>query len=335
MDKKYQIFISSTYLDMKDERQAAVESILDAGHIPAGMELFAASDKKQIEVIKGWIDRSDIFMLILGGRYGSVEPESGKSYIQLEYEYAVETKKPHFALYLTDGFIQKKAQGPLGLAAIEQDDTRKLKEFRALVKGKLCSEVDDLKDIRIQAPKAIRERAADGKLEGWVRASSVPDMSPLLVQLQALQHENAALKGAAGEAGEAKRAFTWAIEGNVPDENFQEQLRLEFSARRSSAGMRTIYETWTGTCLKIFLLLASKVIEEPLESTMQEYVNRVVKEQFSGTDIYRVAVLDRDYQNMKMKLVAFDLISLTKVDGELHWALTEMGKATMMKHHAG
>jgi len=41
-EKKYQIFVSSTYEDLKDERQAAVEAILLAGHIPAGMELFSS-----------------------------------------------------------------------------------------------------------------------------------------------------------------------------------------------------------------------------------------------------------------------------------------------------
>ena len=34
------------------ERQAVVEAILEAGHIPAGMELFSADNKKQFEVIK-------------------------------------------------------------------------------------------------------------------------------------------------------------------------------------------------------------------------------------------------------------------------------------------
>ena len=50
--KKYQVFISSTYLDLIDERQAAVEAILKAGHIPAGMELFTASNKSQWDIIK-------------------------------------------------------------------------------------------------------------------------------------------------------------------------------------------------------------------------------------------------------------------------------------------
>jgi hypothetical protein len=89
--KKLQVFVSSTYIDLKEERQAAVEAILTAGHIPAGMELFTAGDQSQMQVIKRWIDESDVFLLILGGRYGSIEPQSQKSYIHLEYEYAILT----------------------------------------------------------------------------------------------------------------------------------------------------------------------------------------------------------------------------------------------------
>ena len=47
MKKKLQVFISSTYEDMKEERQKAVEAILAAGHIPAGMELFASENAEQ------------------------------------------------------------------------------------------------------------------------------------------------------------------------------------------------------------------------------------------------------------------------------------------------
>jgi hypothetical protein len=82
--KRLQVFVSSTFIDLRDERQAAVEAILSAGHIPAGMELFAAGDESQMEVIKGWIDQSDVYLLILGGRYGSIEPKTGKSYVELE-----------------------------------------------------------------------------------------------------------------------------------------------------------------------------------------------------------------------------------------------------------
>jgi len=50
--KRLQVFVSSTFSDLRDERQAAVEAILVAGHIPAGMELFTSGDESQMEAIK-------------------------------------------------------------------------------------------------------------------------------------------------------------------------------------------------------------------------------------------------------------------------------------------
>ncbi|WP_375546918.1 DUF4062 domain-containing protein [Paenibacillus sp.] len=69
MKKKLQVFISSTYTDMLEERQAAVTAVLNAGHIPAGMELFKSGDQSQKDTLTRWIDESDAYMLILGGRY--------------------------------------------------------------------------------------------------------------------------------------------------------------------------------------------------------------------------------------------------------------------------
>lgn len=102
MKRRLQVFVSSTYVDLIPERQAAVSAILKAGHIPAGMELFTAGDQSQLATIKEWIDESDVYMLILGGRYGSVEPSCGISYIELEYDYAVQQSKPLFAVVITE-----------------------------------------------------------------------------------------------------------------------------------------------------------------------------------------------------------------------------------------
>ena len=77
--RRLQVFVSSTYLDLKHERQAAVTAILESGHIPAGMELFSAGSDEQIKVIQQWIDDSDIFLLIMGKRYGSVARRPGGS----------------------------------------------------------------------------------------------------------------------------------------------------------------------------------------------------------------------------------------------------------------
>ena len=57
MNKKLQVFVSSTYTDLIEERQSAVQAILDAGHIPAGMELFKSGNRSQLETIYKWINR--------------------------------------------------------------------------------------------------------------------------------------------------------------------------------------------------------------------------------------------------------------------------------------
>jgi|ERR1041385_546458 hypothetical protein len=106
---RLQVFVSSTFTDLREERQAAVEAILSAGHIPAGMELFAAGNESQMEAIRQWIDESDVFLLILGGRYGSIEPKSGKSYIHLEYEHALSKGKPLFACVIADEALKNSS----------------------------------------------------------------------------------------------------------------------------------------------------------------------------------------------------------------------------------
>lgn len=52
MNKKYQIFISSTYEDLKEERSKVVATILKANHFPIGMEMFSADNVEQWEQIK-------------------------------------------------------------------------------------------------------------------------------------------------------------------------------------------------------------------------------------------------------------------------------------------
>ena len=72
MEKKYQIFISSTYKDLIEARSKVRDAILSMMHFPVGMEMFNAADEEQWEIIQETIDSSDYYVLILGQRYGSV-----------------------------------------------------------------------------------------------------------------------------------------------------------------------------------------------------------------------------------------------------------------------
>ena len=58
MAVKYQVFVSSTYEDLKIERDVVIKAVLEMGHIPVGMEMFSAADDEQWKVIARHIDES-------------------------------------------------------------------------------------------------------------------------------------------------------------------------------------------------------------------------------------------------------------------------------------
>lgn len=192
--KRLQVFVSSTYSDLIKERQAAVEAILTAGHIPAGMELFTSGDQTQMEVINQWIDESDVYLLILGGRYGSIEPVTGKSYTQLEYEYAVSQGKPLFACVITDSALENRVREH-GRSVIETVEPQKLKEFHSLVLSKMVRFWEDSKDIKITIGETLAQFSRRDDLTGWVRASQEADMPALANEMVRLSNENAMLRG--------------------------------------------------------------------------------------------------------------------------------------------
>jgi hypothetical protein len=173
LERKIQVFISSTYIDLQDERQAAVQAILDAGHIPAGMELFKAGNDSQLDVIKRWICESDAYMLILGGRYGSIEPNSQKSYTHLEYEYALQLHKPIFAVVLSDSLLHKKASLNTSIEYFEMNNITQYKAFKKLVLSKMSRFINETKDIGIAVLSSLYDFLKNPKISGWVREVSV------------------------------------------------------------------------------------------------------------------------------------------------------------------
>lgn len=191
--KRLQVFVSSTYSDLLTERQAAVEAILTAGHIPAGMELFTAGDESQMDVIKQWIDESDVYLLILGGRYGSIEKTSGKSYVHLEYDYAVAKAKPLFSCVITDDAIESHVKMH-GTSSIETDNPGLLKQFRADVLTRMVRFWKDSKDIKIAISETLSHFARRDDLTGWVRPTEEANMPALADEIARLSKENAQLR---------------------------------------------------------------------------------------------------------------------------------------------
>lgn len=202
--RKLQVFISSTFIDLIEERQAAVAAILKSGHIPAGMELFTAGDKSQMRTIERWIDESDVYMLILGGRYGSVESISNLSYTELEYDYAVSTGKPLFAVVITDEAQNRKVKIG-GMQFVENSNPAALKLFRGKVLKNISSFFSEPKDIKLCVYESLSDLAANPNLKGWIAAAEVVDAKDLQEEVRRLREENAALQNVIQKSENASR----------------------------------------------------------------------------------------------------------------------------------
>lgn len=124
------VFISSTFVDLKEERKKVWDSLEKFDVTVKGMEQFGARTSNPLATCISEVEQSDIYVGIIGMRYGSDEPNSGKSYSQLEYEKAVEQNK-EILIYLIDE--ESSAVTP---NLIQFDKIQKLNNFKTILKDK-------------------------------------------------------------------------------------------------------------------------------------------------------------------------------------------------------
>jgi len=175
MDKRYQVFISSTYEDLKEERSSIIQVLWELNCIPYGMEVFPATNNSSWEWIERAIRESDYFILILGGKYGSIHP-SGISYTQKEYEFAKSIGIPSISFIVNEDILLANK--------IEKDSfvRQKLEEFKALVKiDKGCRFYKSPDDLSKQVSTSLQQLIKDNPRIGWIRGdNSLTDQVSLL-----------------------------------------------------------------------------------------------------------------------------------------------------------
>jgi hypothetical protein len=167
-ERCYQVFVSSTFDDLRAERTAVAQELLRCGHLPAGMENFTAHDDRGWNVIEGTLKTTDYYVLVIAGRYGSVDPKTGISWTEREYRRARELKIPVLA------FVRERRS----ISATDLDEGEKLERvttFAAEVRNSVLRETwtsqDDLRaKVSTALSKMIRNDEALGKPRvGWRR----------------------------------------------------------------------------------------------------------------------------------------------------------------------
>ena len=329
MQKRYQFFISSTFTDLRKERQSVQSAVLALEHIPAGMELFPAADESSWDLIKRVIDESDYYLLIVGGRYGSTD-STGLSYTEREYNYAHEREMPVLAFLHADPAVLLRD-------AVGSDDSalRRLQEFRARLSERHTlvhwTSPGDLKSkVILSITSEVRRRPRIG----WVRADHVPT-DATLAQMLKLQDRVADLQKQLGDSASPP-----------PDTQDLEQgddlLHLHVKQRKpgeqdDEEPTKRISTTWNDIFAALSPFMISEVPEVRLYTEFDRFVDDRVRRKPGKRHTDAAPGGVSDYGEFHTCIVQFRALGLIRPskraraakDADTYWTLTPWGDRVM------
>jgi hypothetical protein len=318
MDKRYQIFISSTYADLKDERRRVMQTVMELDCIPAGMELFPAADEEQFEFIKRVIDDCDYYLLIIGGRYGSTS-EAGISYTEQEYDYAINRGLKVIAL-----LHESPDDIPLGKSEKDPAARERLQRFRDKVAaGRLVRFWKTAEDLPGLVSLSLSKTIKMFPSVGWVRANIVAS-EDLLSEINELRKQNSELKQTVADLSGEPRLVVDNLAG------LDETIILH--GRYHKGGLFTSWRvtvTWTN----IFSDISPYLEQYPTAERVKSILALAMLERYD--DMGSSATLDDQlFQTVAVQLRALGLVNVTYSKSAqggmgLFWSLTPAGKALM------
>jgi hypothetical protein len=320
---RHQVFVSSTFTDLKDERAEVIQALWELDCIPTGMEAFVASNESQWAVIKRVIDECDYYVLIIGGRYGSIAPE-GLSYTEKEYRYAKSIGLPVLAFVHADPL-----QIPVGKSESEAQQRAKLEAFRASVMAehpiRTWSSAAELGGLVSRS--LVRETKVTPR-PGWIRNDGTSPIA-LLEQINKLTQENADLRALAATEEEPDEDLasgadpviltgTWSI--YVPDEGMENEVWT----------VETSYDD-------IFRDLGPALINEATERRCHQLIEafKILAVGPSGQDGSKSEMYTEDINEVMIQFRALGLIQpgVKKRgvnDRASYWAITARGDAHLV-----
>lgn len=334
LDRRYQVFISSTYMDLADERREVMQALLEMECMPAGMELFPAADESQWELIKDVIDQSDYYVVIVGGRYGSTGP-SGLSFTEQEYDYAVASNKPVL------GFVHANpTEIPSGKT--EPQAQAELDSFLRKVKSRLVKAYSSPAELGSVVSRAMIRQIRQRPGEGWVRGSHAmtPEQESEFANLQA-------------EVSDLRRQLESATEPDAEladgDDTYDFRLRLDYyskdvgkSARipaNASKTVCTVALTWNQVLSQLGPTLLNEGSEDDISQSlrfvsMSELSARGLLPhdyaEFAGASIYPEDLGQTIVQLAALKLIKRGTKKRRTSDKNRYWVLTQRGESALI-----
>lgn len=325
MEKRYQVFVSSTYVDLQEERQSVIQTLMEMDCIPAGMELFPAADEEQWEFIKKVIDDCDYYLLIVGGRYGSLS-DDGFSFTEKEFDYAV--SKGIKVIALLHGSPDSL---PRSKTDVDDETHKKLLEFREKVSiGRLVRFWDEPSQLSGKVSLSLNKTIKMFPAVGWVRADSTASPE-LLAEINELRKENNSLKT---KLSDNRASQTMIPEIDLADFDSSIQLKGQYSINARNINVSTSYNNWSKntTWAELFATISPFLIEKPFESMISKFI----AEHYSGAytndhSLSRFLVDTQILYTIRVQFVALNLIAVKNFGDKCKWELTDTGNKKMLE----
>ena len=315
---KYQIFVSSTYEDLKEERNQVIKAILEMGHIPVGMEMFSAADEEQWKLIARQIDETDYYVVIVAHKNGSMV--GGVSYTEKEYDYAVSKGVPVYG-FIVDSAVEPLAKNKDSSAA----KVHALSKFKTKVKQRPVGFWKTSDDLHGKVSIALMKAFNTTPRTGWTRAVAVagPEVSQ---ELSRLSKENSDLRLQLEKAINQE-----AIDKRAHLLSQIETLKAIPKALRLREAGKNVWDVKVGTDLfEIFSPLAPEMMVEISLSAASHYLANIMKPD-KGTKLTPVApIADNHMRSLFADMASLDLIEPSKkkhpvADKNDYWSLTLSG----------
>lgn len=326
-------------MDLKEEREIAVQTLMKLDCIPSGMEQFPAADIEQFEFIKKIIDDCDYYLLIIGGKYGSMT-EEGISYTEKEYDYAIK-KGIKVIAYLHENPEQLLAKN----SEQTQEAIEKLNNFRDKVSNNRLVEFWQNKDqLAGMIALGITSLRKMYPAVGWIRADKVSS-SESLTEINELRKENESLLQRLNTLSNNLNSMAKMDIENLAELDDLVCLNGKYSISTEPATFLPVKRDWS---LKIklsdiFIGLAPKCENYLHESSaldiLQETISKLAyvkiedekKSLLPGASTADECILKVKYQFKALGLIAISELKSTSGTMEIYWKLTEKGVQIMME----
>jgi hypothetical protein len=315
-EKRYQVFVSSTFVDLKKEREEVLQALLELDCIPSGMELFPAADETQWDLIKRLIDDCDYYVLIIGGRYGSIGPD-GYSYTEMEYRYALEINKPTIA------FLHR-SPGSLSADNTEKSDEgrAKLAAFRAFAEQKLCKHWEGASDLGGAVVKSMNQLIKRRPAIGWIRASAAAS-TEATAEILELRRKIERLEGELSKSLHSAPASAQGLSSGEALFDLRFTYKGFFSGSQIREGKLVCKVSWNNIFGMVAPILMEGATEHAMAQVLDALVDRLGRPIVPpGLIVFELKADPDDLQTVKIQLRALGLIASK---GGKSWILTPYG----------